>query len=408
MTAAGLRRRIFAVVAAGATSLTLATTSAVLVAPPAEAATTVVVSPLPAKTYSLSSYYGPRCMPTVGASTWHAGQDMSAARGVPINAIADGVVVRAGATSGFGQWVVLRHSISGRTVSSLYGHVVDGDQYVRVGQTVRAGQRIADVGSSGTSTGPHLHLEIYHGAYGSGATHTDPLTFLNGAGVDLAASATRVATRSVPTSCTYYTQSEANLRSQPSTSASVLVAAPRGSTLTGKPGAGSGTWREVRYGTRTGWISASLIGPHRPAVTATPVSSTVQVRYVTSATLNLRSRPSTSSTVLTVLARGTAVTHAASPSKVAVGGRTGYVSTAFLSTTRPPAPAVQAPKVSYVASSTLNLRSRPSTSSTVLTVLARGTAVTHAASPSNGWVKVTVGGRTGYVSTAFLSTTRPR
>jgi uncharacterized protein YgiM (DUF1202 family) len=61
-----------------------------------------------------------------------------------------------------------------------------------------------------------------------------------------------------------------------------------------------------------------------------------------------------------------------------------------------------------VASSTLNLRSRPSTSSTVLTVLARGTAVTHAASPSNGWVKVTVGGRTGYVSTAFLSTTRPR
>jgi uncharacterized protein YgiM (DUF1202 family) len=116
--------------------------------------------------------------------------------------------------------------------------------------------------------------------------------------------------------------------------------------------------------------------------------------------------------VLARLTRGTGVTLAASPSngwvKVTVGGRTGYVSTAFLSTTRPPAPVVQAPKVSYVTSSTLNLRSRPSTSSTVLARLTRGTGVTLAASPSNGWVKVTVGGRTGYVSTAFLSTTRPR
>jgi uncharacterized protein YgiM (DUF1202 family) len=146
-------------------------------------------------------------------------------------------------------------------------------------------------------------------------------------------------------------------------------------------------------------------------VTATPVSSTAEVRYVTSATLNLRSAPSTSATVLTALTRGTAVTLAASPSngwvKVTVGGRTGYVSTAYLSTTRPPAPTVQAPKVSSVTSTTLNLRSRPSTSSTVLARLTRGTAVTLAASPSNGWVKVTVGGRTGYVSTAYLSTTRP-
>lgn len=192
MKTSSVRQRLGAVLVAGAVSLAAAA-APVVAAQPAHASGGVV-APLPSRTYSLSSYYGPRCMPVAGASTWHLGQDMGAARGVRVNAIADGVVLRAGAIRGFGQWVVVRHAIGGRTVSSLYAHVIDGDRYVR------AGQRIADVSSSGTATGPHLHLEMFSGAYGSGATNTDPLAYLKGRGVNLASVSWRPGRGSSPRS----------------------------------------------------------------------------------------------------------------------------------------------------------------------------------------------------------------
>ena len=423
MKTSTVRRRLGAILV-GATAAFAAAVAPALVAPSAQAATGVV-SPLPSRTYSLSSYYGPRCMPVTGASTWHLGQDMGAGRGVRVNAVADGTVLRAGAISGFGQWVVIRHTIGGRTMSSLYAHVIDGDRYVRAGQKVRAGQRIADVGSSGTATGPHLHLEMFNGAYGSGASNVDPLAYLRGRGLDLAKGATRVATRSVPSSCTYYATAKVNLRSGPSTGHAVRTVVPRGGKFTAKPGASSGSWRQVTYGSLTGWVTASSVTPRKPAG-ATPVSYTPSTpapagksSYVTASSLNLRSGPSTSSSVLARLAKGTKVTHLAAASKgwikVKAGSRTGYVSTSYLSAKKPattkvtpPAKATPAPaKVSYVNVSSLNLRSKASTSSTVVTKLAKGTKVTHLAAASKGWVKVKAGSRTGYVSTSYLSAKKP-
>ena len=420
MKTSSVQQRLGAVLGAAALALGLGVAS-VLVAPPAGAASGVV-APLPAKAYSLSSYYGPRCMPVAGASTWHLGQDMGAASGVRVNAIADGVVLRAGTAAGFGQWVVVKHTIAGRTVSSLYGHVIDGDRYVRAGQQVKAGQRIADVGSSGTATGPHLHLELWHGTYGAGATHTDPLAYLGARGVDLKRAATRVAVRSVPTSCTYYATSQVNLRSGPSTGAPVLAVVPRAATLTAKPGAGSGTWRQVTYGSRTGWVSASYVSPRKPSGSTGSSSGTTApsgtVRYVTASSLNLRAKASTSSAVVARLAKGTKVTYLASPSqgwvKVKAGSRTGYVATAYLTSTKPASGSgsgstgsSSTAKVSYVTASSLNLRAKASTSSAVVTKLAKGTKVTHLAAASKGWVKVKAGTRTGYVSTAYLSSTKP-
>ena len=135
----------------GVASVAMATALAtglggLLVAPSASAAA-AVVAPLGARTYSVSSYYGPRCMPVASASTWHLGQDLGATSGTRINAIADGTVLRAGSVSGFGQWVVLRHTIGGKTVSSVYGHVIDGDKYVKPGQTVKAGFFFYDLGT---------------------------------------------------------------------------------------------------------------------------------------------------------------------------------------------------------------------------------------------------------------------
>jgi murein DD-endopeptidase MepM/ murein hydrolase activator NlpD len=86
----------------------------------------------------------------------HYGIDIANAIGTPIYALTEGEVEEAGPASGFGMWVVLRHPDGTR---SVYGHV--NRMFVEVGQQVKAGQRIAEVGNRGQSTGPHLHLEIW-------------------------------------------------------------------------------------------------------------------------------------------------------------------------------------------------------------------------------------------------------
>ncbi len=88
--------------------------------------------------------------------TTHYGLDIANSIGTPIYALTDGVVEESGPASGFGMWVVVRHPGGERTV---YGHV--NRAYVTVGQSVRAGERIADIGNRGFSTGPHLHFEVW-------------------------------------------------------------------------------------------------------------------------------------------------------------------------------------------------------------------------------------------------------
>jgi murein DD-endopeptidase MepM/ murein hydrolase activator NlpD len=86
----------------------------------------------------------------------HYGIDIANAIGTPIYAFSDGVVEDAGPASGFGLWVVLRHPDG---THSVYGHV--NRMFVTVGEQVRAGERIAEIGNRGESTGPHLHFEVW-------------------------------------------------------------------------------------------------------------------------------------------------------------------------------------------------------------------------------------------------------
>ena len=88
--------------------------------------------------------------------TTHYGIDIANAIGTPIYAVTDGVVEDAGPAVGFGLWVVLRHPDGS---SSVYGHV--NRMFVTVGEKVKAGQEIAEIGNRGESTGPHLHFEVW-------------------------------------------------------------------------------------------------------------------------------------------------------------------------------------------------------------------------------------------------------
>lgn len=104
----------------------------------------------------LTSGFGMRRHPLLGYSRFHKGQDFGAPSGTPIHAVSDGTVVYAGRKGGYGNFVGLNHAGG---MGSGYGHM--SRIAVSSGARVRQGQLIGYVGSTGMSTGPHLHFEVY-------------------------------------------------------------------------------------------------------------------------------------------------------------------------------------------------------------------------------------------------------
>ena len=123
--------------------------------------------------------FGPRKPPAQGASSNHHGIDISQAGGElgDILAAADGTVVKAGPASGFGRWVVIEHTDSAGTLvaTTVYAHM--SEIYVKVGQKVGAGQKIAKEGNAGIGSGAHLHFELHKGKF---KNPIDPMPYLNG------------------------------------------------------------------------------------------------------------------------------------------------------------------------------------------------------------------------------------
>lgn len=102
-----------------------------------------------------SSPFGWRVHPILGYRRFHAGLDFAASYGSTIRAADSGTVIFAGWYGGYGKTVIIDH---GRGITTLYAH--SSELYVTEGQTVQRGQAIAAVGSTGLSTGPHLHFEV--------------------------------------------------------------------------------------------------------------------------------------------------------------------------------------------------------------------------------------------------------
>lgn len=128
----------------------------------------------------LTSDYGPRTSQRLPngnySSSNHRGIDLAAPRGTPIYAVAGGRVISSGWAGGAGRWVRIRHPDGTIT---MYAHT--SRSYVEVGQAVPAGYRIAAVGSTGNSTGPHLHFAVMRG--GPNGRYIDPLPWLAARGI---------------------------------------------------------------------------------------------------------------------------------------------------------------------------------------------------------------------------------
>jgi murein DD-endopeptidase MepM/ murein hydrolase activator NlpD len=110
--------------------------------------------------FRVSSSFGYRRHPIAGYRKMHQGIDFAAGTGTPVVAPADGVVVEARRWGGYGNWLRIRHS---NGLETGYGHLSRYASGMRAGQRVRQGQVVAYVGSTGASTGPHLHYEIWRG-----------------------------------------------------------------------------------------------------------------------------------------------------------------------------------------------------------------------------------------------------
>ncbi|MDE7180761.1 MAG: M23 family metallopeptidase [Muribaculaceae bacterium] len=113
------------------------------------------ILPINIKDYSMSSGYGYRRDPVYGSTKFHEGLDFAASVGTPVYATADGVVEAAERKSAYGNCVEISH---GYNYLTRYAHL--NEILVKPGQTVKRGDLIAKVGSTGKSTGPHLHYEV--------------------------------------------------------------------------------------------------------------------------------------------------------------------------------------------------------------------------------------------------------
>ncbi|MCU1558337.1 MAG: family peptidase [Microbacteriaceae bacterium] len=121
----------------------------------------------------ISSGFGPRTSPCSGCSSYHEGVDFTPGAGTPIGAIADGVVSQVSTTGAYGNHVMVDHVIKGQKVQSLYAHMLAGSIKVVVGQQVTVTEQLGLVGSTGESTGAHLHLEVH-----LDGTPVDPFAWL--------------------------------------------------------------------------------------------------------------------------------------------------------------------------------------------------------------------------------------
>ena len=108
--------------------------------------------------YNVTSGFGMRIHPILKTRRQHTGVDITAPRGTPVYATADGIVSRQQAQTGYGVSVIIEH---GHSYETLYAHL--SKRTVKPGQKVKRGELIGYVGSTGFSLGPHLHYEVWRG-----------------------------------------------------------------------------------------------------------------------------------------------------------------------------------------------------------------------------------------------------
>ncbi|MFU7501922.1 MAG: peptidoglycan DD-metalloendopeptidase family protein [Candidatus Tisiphia sp.] len=137
----------------------------------------------PVKLARVSSHYGNRHHPNLGYTKMHKGVDFAAPTGTPIYAAGNGVITEIGWKSGYGKFIQIKHS---QNLSTAYAHASNFSKNLKLGSIVKQGQVIAYVGSTGRTTGPHLHYEVKIGGKNINPMHVKSTPGIELAGKQLA------------------------------------------------------------------------------------------------------------------------------------------------------------------------------------------------------------------------------
>jgi murein DD-endopeptidase MepM/ murein hydrolase activator NlpD len=109
----------------------------------------------------ISSGFGSRSAPCRGCQSYHTGLDFNPDGGTDIHAVADGVVIEEeNLHYSYGRFVVIHHNVNGMEFDSRYAHMIPSSVHLHVGDVVKVGDYVGEVGHTGNATGDHLHLEI--------------------------------------------------------------------------------------------------------------------------------------------------------------------------------------------------------------------------------------------------------
>lgn len=137
------------------------------------------VLPFDSTTYTITSPYGERIDPIDGSTAFHSGIDV-VPTSANIVAIADGTVITSDLQEINGEHIVVEHKIAGQVYRSGYYHLKENSRTVKVGDTVKQGQQLGIMGSTGKSTGAHLHFTLQKfNAMNQKFEYTDPSIVIN-------------------------------------------------------------------------------------------------------------------------------------------------------------------------------------------------------------------------------------
>ncbi|MFE3976479.1 SH3 domain-containing protein, partial [Peribacillus sp. YIM B13481] len=207
-----------------------------------------------------------------------------------------------------------------------------------------------------------------------------------------------------------------NMRKSGIESASIVAKLTRGTQVTVY--AESKGWAKIKANGKDGYVSTKYLSAAKPgsgSTIATPQKTTTKYVNVSTGSLNMRKSGTESASIVAKLSKGTKVTVYAESkgwAKIKANGKDGYVSTKYLSAAKPGSgstiatPQKTTTKYVNVSTGSLNMRKSGTESASIVAKLSKGTKVTVYAE-SKGWAKIKANGKDGYVSTKYLSTTKP-
>ena len=214
---------------------------------------------------------------------------------------------------------------------------------------------------------------------------------------------------------TVYATAGVNIRAKASADSDIIGTLIVGYSITRT--SDSDGWSKVNYNGKTGYIKSEYLSTTEPQIDNSSTAEEVKETVYATAGVNIRAKASTDSEILGTLTAGSSITRTSNSngwSKVDYNGKTGYIKSDYLTTTKPQKQSssssgntIEEVNETVYATDGVNIRAKASADSEKIGSLAAGSSITRTGKLSNGWSRVEFSGKTGYIKSDYLTTTKP-